>query len=124
MSSRSISRFLIVKQQAVTNSVKHHVILHDLRRQIVAGALAPGKRLPTRRQMSEQFAAGPMTVQRALDRLQRDGFVVSRGTLGTFVAQDAPHLCRYAVVFHDYPQGSLYTSALVEAAQFAVSRAY
>src|SRR5690242_16268161 len=96
---------------------KHRLILNQMRDQILSGHLKPGERLPTRRQIEQQFAAGPVTVQRALDRLARDGFVVAQGRRGTFVAQRPPHLSQYALVFPSPTvKSSLLYGALVQAA--------
>jgi len=46
-----------------------------------------------------------MTAQRVLNGLSEDGFVVSRGRLGTFVADHPPHLFRYGIVFTSDPTG-------------------
>ena len=101
----------------ISNPVKHQQILRDLRERIVTGTLPPDHRLPTRRDLARQYDAGPMTVQRALDHLLRDGLVVSRGRSGTFVSSHVPHLYRYALVFPSFPQQSLQTQALVQAAE-------
>lgn len=86
-------------------AVKQNQIILDLRRRIVSGELAPGTRLPTRRQMVVQYRASLPTVQQALDELLKNGFVEIRGPLGTFVAGSPPHLSRYAMVFPHYPNG-------------------
>jgi DNA-binding LacI/PurR family transcriptional regulator len=44
-----------------------------------------------------------MTVQRAFDRLLRDGYVYSRTREGTFVAERPPHLSRVGLVFPRRP---------------------
>jgi len=74
-------------------------IVQELRSQIVSGKLAPGSRLPTRLEIKRSFSAGATTVQRALELLRQEGFVQSKGIQGTFVAENPPHLARYAVVF-------------------------
>ena len=74
-----------------------NLIVRHLRKQILDGRLSPGSRLPTRAAIELQFKSGPGTVQRALDDLTQDGFVQSSGR-GTFVAENPPHLSRYAVV--------------------------
>src|SRR3954468_17782162 len=53
-------------------------------------SLPPGSRLPSVRELTEQHAASPVTVQRALSQLSREGRVLTRPGDGTFVAQ-APH---------------------------------
>lgn len=74
-------------------------IVRELRHQIVSGQLLPGRQLPPRVDVEQQFSASPLTVQSALDQLKRDGFVETRGRLGTFVAANPPHLTTYPVIF-------------------------
>lgn len=82
---------------------KQDEIISYLRTQILEGVAAPGERLPTRSDIEERFHTTSVTVQRAFDRLISDGFVVTRGSQGSFVAADPPHLCRYALVFPCHP---------------------
>jgi DNA-binding LacI/PurR family transcriptional regulator len=42
-------------------------------------------------------------VQRALEQLRRDGFIVVNGRQGTYVTQNPPHLTNYALVFASHP---------------------
>jgi len=84
-------------------SLKNDQIVKELRRQIVTGERLPGERLQTRTELEKHFNASTVTVQKALTRLARDGFVVPHGRRGTFVADDPPHLCQYALVFEDHP---------------------
>jgi len=55
--------------------------------------------MPTRSELAAKFGASTATVQCAFNTLKSDGFVESRGTLGTFVAENPPHLCDYGLVF-------------------------
>jgi DNA-binding LacI/PurR family transcriptional regulator len=82
---------------------RQDLIVQELRDQIVAGRLSPGSRLPTRDEIGQKYGAGANTVQRALDRLRRDGFIHSSGRNGTHVSVEPPHLCRYALVFPGIP---------------------
>jgi hypothetical protein len=80
------------------------LIVQELRGQIVGGELPPGSRLPTRLEIEQKFGASTNTVQRALERLKRDGFVTANGRNGTFVSHAPPHLTRYGLVFPHLPQ--------------------
>ncbi len=94
--------------------------LDQLRQRIVAGDFQPGQRLPTRRELEEQYAVSRVTVQAVLDRLADDGFVVADGRRGTFVHQHPPHRCRYALVLPTAPNAfgwSHYLTALLNEAQ-------
>ena len=84
-------------------AVRQEVIVRELRSQIVRGQFEPGHRLPSRVEIEQQFGASTMTVQRALETLKRDGFVVANRGNGTFVSQYPPHLSRYAIVFPSAP---------------------
>lgn len=79
-------------------------IAQALRMRVVAGEYAPGARLPTRTELEQHFGTTKVTVQRAFDDLTEDGFIVSEGRRGTFVAEDPPHLTRYALAFAGAPK--------------------
>lgn len=49
------------------------------------GALAPGMRLPTERDLSERFSVSRKLVRRALDRLTAEGLIERKVGSGTFV---------------------------------------
>ncbi len=58
----------------------------QLSRRIDAGELAPGQRLPTEQQLSEQFGVSRTVVREAVSRLKSTGLLVSRQGAGVFVA--------------------------------------
>ncbi len=81
-------------------------IAADLRRRIVAGEYAVGERLPTRVELMARYGVSSKTLQRALDWLMEDGFVVAEGRRGTFVHSRPPHLTNYALLFPNrFPNG-------------------
>jgi DNA-binding LacI/PurR family transcriptional regulator len=93
-----------VPRSAPPNGMLKRTFIEDrLRHQIVSGKLAPGSRLPTRSELESQFRVSSVTVQLALDRLVEDGFVIAEGRKGTHVAENPPHLSRYALCFPTYP---------------------
>jgi GntR family transcriptional regulator len=59
-------------------------------RLIGAGALAPGERMPTMRQVAVALSVDLNTVRHAYEDLERAGAVVLRRGLGSFVAERAP----------------------------------
>ncbi len=62
-------------------------IASDLRQR--AARLAPGSLLPSVRELSAEYVASPVTVQRAMAQLAREGLVHSRPGDGTYVAERA-----------------------------------
>ena len=101
--------------------MKQEQIGVELRRRVVEGSLPPGSRLPTRRELEEEFDASLHTVQKALDQLMRDGFVVARGSQGTFVSANPPHLSHYGVVFPRYPGEAAFPRAWTALANEAMA---
>jgi len=55
---------------------------------IVSGLYSPGDKLPAVRNLAEEAAVNPNTVQRALQELEREGLVHAHRTSGRFVTED------------------------------------
>ncbi|HYG77349.1 MAG TPA: GntR family transcriptional regulator [Planctomycetota bacterium] len=68
-------------------------MLTALKSRLRSGRWRPGSRLPTRTELIKSLKISPMTLQRVIDELIREGFVCSRGRDGTFAA-DAPPFTR------------------------------
>ena len=79
-------------------------ISQHFRHQILTGALKAGEQLPAQTELARQFQVSPVTVQRSLDILARQGFIRTHRRSGTFVAERLPHLHRYGLVFVDTPE--------------------
>ena len=62
----------------------------DLRRLVVTGAMQPGEKLPSVRELAVSLAINPNTIQRAYHELERDGYIVSVPGKGSFCAQFSP----------------------------------
>jgi GntR family transcriptional regulator len=62
-------------------------IADALRREIVSGRLPPHSRLPSEPALVKRHGAARETVRRALEKLQHDGLVYRRQSVGTFVAE-------------------------------------
>jgi DNA-binding LacI/PurR family transcriptional regulator len=73
-----------------------------LRERIRQEEWKPGERLPTRRELQEEFQVSSSTLQKSFRRLAWEGFIISRGKSGTFVAANLPHRCRYGLVFPEH----------------------
>ncbi|MFF0142386.1 GntR family transcriptional regulator [Streptomyces sp. NPDC005227] len=60
-------------------------IAEDLRRRIAAAEFEPGDRLPSTRELSEQYEVDPKTVYRAVSLLKESGYLISRQGAGVYV---------------------------------------
>ncbi len=82
-------------------------IATDLRRRIARGDYPAGGRIPTRAELCATYDVSNATLQRALNWLIQEGFVICRGRSGTFVRTDSPHLTQYALIFPlPFPNGN------------------
>jgi len=70
-----------------SRTTHHDRILADLRDKITGGDWPPGFQLPFETQLAEQHGVSRMTMNKVLGQLTREGFLVRRKKLGTFVAQ-------------------------------------
>ena len=61
-----------------------------LRAEIEQGRLAPGARMPSRRQLAEHLHVSTVTVETAYDRLAGEGYCESRPRSGMYVAAEPP----------------------------------
>ena len=83
-----------------TTGTLHGRVLHALRRDIAAGTLCPGGKMPPHRELSRRLGIGVGTVTRAYGEAERLGLLTSAVGRGTFVARTAvspeePGLARY-----------------------------
>ncbi len=59
----------------------------QLKLRVISGVYPPG-RLPSVRDMASEASVNPNTLQKALEMLEREGFVYSQRTSGRFVTED------------------------------------
>jgi GntR family transcriptional regulator, arabinose operon transcriptional repressor len=69
----------------VRSAPKHQHIYETVRERIVRGAFRPGERMPPDADLVKEFGCSRPTVAKALQELERDGFVRRRSGSGTFV---------------------------------------
>jgi len=91
-------------------SRKADQIVQVLRSQILSGERAPGARLPTYDDFTEQFGVTRPTLARGLKALRSEGLVTVDGTRGVFVAKTFPHHTRYLWVSSEQPGSPGWTS--------------
>ena len=70
-------------------------IMDQLRRMIASGALQPGDRVPSVRDLSASLRINHLTVGKAYGELEREGLLEKRRGLGVFVAQPDPERWAY-----------------------------
>lgn len=63
-------------------------IVEKLRSDILCGKFAPGEQFPTVRQLAQDAAVNPNTMQKALSALETEGLLTSHSTVGRFVTSD------------------------------------
>jgi len=60
----------------------------ELKNRVISGQLRPGDKLPSVRDIAEEFSVNPNTVQRVFMELEKDGITYSERGVGTFVKED------------------------------------
>ena len=63
-------------------------IADKLRVKIISGEYAPDTQVPSVRQLAEEAAVNPNTVQRSLALLEEEGLLYAKTTIGRFVTSD------------------------------------
>jgi GntR family transcriptional regulator len=62
-------------------------ILEDLRASIANGSLRPGEKIPTAKELAEQYNCAIGTARRALEIMLEAGELTARPGIGTFVLE-------------------------------------
>ena len=92
-------------------------VIARMRRRITDDYWPPGARIPIKQELASEFAASGGTIQKALNQLSKEGFLHSRGRLGTFVTSHPPHRHRVGLVLPTTPAGTDWYSVLMAAAE-------
>lgn len=64
-------------------------IAERIKRMVLSGEYGAGSQIPTVRQLALEAAVNPNTVQHAFSELENEGIIISKGTLGRFVTENA-----------------------------------
>jgi GntR family transcriptional repressor for pyruvate dehydrogenase complex len=67
-------------------------IVEHVRREIQAGRLGPGARLPPERELAQQMGVSRPSLRSGLRTLQAMGIITARRGAGTFIVEGPPHL--------------------------------
>lgn len=59
-------------------------IMDSMRKLIISGSVAPDERLPSVRELAQQLAINPNTIQRAYRELEQEGYIYSVPGKGNF----------------------------------------
>ncbi len=70
----------LAKKSTKADRVRQHLVA------VIDGGLAPHEKLPTERDLADEFEISRLTVRRALDQLESDGIVYRVQGAGTFVS--------------------------------------
>ena len=63
-------------------------IIERVQMDIITGRYQPGDKLPSVRDLAQEAAVNPNTMQKALSELQRSGLIYSQRTSGRFITED------------------------------------
>ena len=63
-------------------------IIERVQMDIVTGQYQPGDKLPSVRDLAQEAAVNPNTMQKALSELERSGLIYSQRTSGRFITED------------------------------------
>lgn len=67
-------------------------IVRQVIKAIIAGRLAPGEKLASHRDLAGLLVVAPLTVKKAYDELEREGWIGTRRGRGTFVNETQPDI--------------------------------
>ncbi len=117
------------KQRRGRPPTKREGIVEEVRRWILDGKFKPGDKLPPYVEQQERFGVTNVTLRRAMARLRKEGFIVTKGPPGTFVADYPPHLYNFGIAFYTHPDETLqwstfYTGLCNAADDFAAGSPY
>ena len=56
---------------------------------VLSGEYQPGEQIPAVRQLALEAAVNPNTVQHAFAELEHEGIIISKGTMGRYVTENA-----------------------------------
>lgn len=111
------------------NAAAAQVIEH-VRREIEAGRLGPGDRLPTERELALQMGVSRPSLRSGLRTLHAMGIITSRRGAGTFIVEGPPHLgtapLEFLAALHGFTLDQMYEARRmleVGAAGLAAERA-
>ncbi len=82
-----MARGFLIRIDAGDGLPIYRQIVEQVKAAMASGALSPGDRLPSHRDLAHELVVAPLTVSRAYDLLEREGFLVRERGKGAFVAE-------------------------------------
>ena len=76
--------FLVISPQSPDPLYKQ--VTDQIKDGVAGGALKPGERLPSIREMAKELNISEITIKRAYTDLEAEGFIYTRAGLGSFIA--------------------------------------
>lgn len=67
-------------------------IMRQITEALAVGALRPGDKLPSHRDLAEELVIAPLTIKKAYDEMEQLGFLETRRGRGTFVSLKQPRM--------------------------------
>ena len=71
-----------------SNNPIYAQVITEIKKQIVAGSLKPGTKIPSVRDLAKEASVNPNTIQRAVSELEREQLVFAQRTASRFVTND------------------------------------
>ena len=93
-------------------------LLQKYRLDIVGGKYPAGSQFPTVRALAYEESVNPNTMQKVLTTLEQDGLLVSQGTRGRFVTEDATVIAHVRLLL----QTEYLRSAKEQAARLGITK--
>lgn len=78
--------------QTVSRTPIYLQLATQIREGIARGDLQPGEKLPSVRQLSRELVVNPNTIAKVYSELERDGVLINRPGLGSYVAPPSDDL--------------------------------
>ena len=64
-------------------------LIEQIEIRICSGIYSPGSKLPSVRELAQEAAVNPNTMQKALSKLEEDGLLYTNRTSGRFITEDS-----------------------------------
>lgn len=93
--------------ESTPTSYRH--VAATLRREWSAGVWHANLRVPSHDELCRRFKTTRVTIQRAMDLLTEQGFLITRAKTGRYLAPHAPHLHRYGLAFAGHPETEIHS---------------